>query len=268
MAEPKRAETSPELEAPDREGRVEALLVDGLDHYFSGRYEQAIHLWTRVLFLDRSHARARAYIDRARTALAEQHRRTDEMLHAGGELIARGDTDQARALLTRAMAASGDEARATALRWRLEHLERARAVEGAGRSVTPVELEAGPAAVRRGWRWLAWATGAVALLVFAAALRPGVRASLGFAPADPELPAASEVVNRPVLSTSEVALVRARTLYARGRLAEALQALDRVDARSASRAAADLLRVEIQQLLLQTGHGTAFDAQWPTGNRP
>src|SRR5688500_15880082 len=117
MAEPKRAETSPELEAPDREGRVEALLVDGLDHYFSGRYEQAIHLWTRVLFLDRSHARARAYIDRARTALAEQHRRTDEMLHVGGELIARGDTDQARALLTRAMAASGDEARATALRW-------------------------------------------------------------------------------------------------------------------------------------------------------
>lgn len=268
MAEPKRAETSPELEAPDREGRVEALLVDGLDHYFSGRYEQAIHLWTRVLFLDRSHARARAYIDRARTALAEQHRRTDEMLHVGGELIARGDTDQARALLTRAMAASGDEARATALRWRLEHLERARAVEGPGRSVTPAEGEAGPAAVRRGWRWFAWATGAVALLVFAAALRPGVRASLGFAPADPELPAATEAVNRSVLSSSEVALVRARTLYARGRLAEALQALDRVDSRSASRAAADLLRVEIQQLLLQTGHSTAFDAQRPTGNQP
>jgi hypothetical protein len=75
-------------------------------------------------------------------------------------------------------------------------------------------------------------------------------------------------VNRPVLSSSEVALVRARTLYTRGRLAEALQALDRVDPRSAGRAAADQLRVEIQQLLLQTGHGTAFDAKRPTGNRP
>lgn len=268
MAEPKRAETSPELEASDREGRVEALLVDGLDHYFSGRYEQAIHLWTRVLFLDRSHARARAYIDRARTALAEQHRRTDEMLDVGGELIARGDTDQARAMLTRAMAASGDEARATALRWRLEHLERARAVEGTGRTVAPAEVEVGQSDVRHGWPWLAWATGAVALLVMVVALRPGVRASLGFAPADPELPAPSEVVSRPVLSSSEVALVRARTLYSRGRLAEALQALDRVDPRSAGRVTADQLRVEIQQLLLQTGHGTAFDAKRPTGNRP
>ncbi len=268
MAEPKRAETSPDLEAPDRQGRVEALLVDGRDHYCSGRFEQAIHLWTRVLFLDRSHARARAYIDRARTALAEQHRRTDEMLHVGEELIARGDTDQARALLTRAVAASGDEARATALRWRLEHLERVRAGEAAGRSAAPAEGNATPAASRRGSRGLAWAASAIALLVLAAALGPGVRASLGFGPADPELSAASEPVDRPVLSSTEVALVRARTLYARGRLAEALQALDRVDSRSTSRAAADLLRVEIQDLLLQTGHGTAFDAQRSTGNQP
>ena len=31
----------------------EALLDDGLDRYFNGRFEDAIHLWTRVLFLDR-----------------------------------------------------------------------------------------------------------------------------------------------------------------------------------------------------------------------
>ena len=57
---------------PDRDGRVEALLVEGLDRYFGGRYEEAVHIWTRVLFLDRNHPRAKAYIDRARTALAEQ----------------------------------------------------------------------------------------------------------------------------------------------------------------------------------------------------
>ena len=44
----------------DRLGQAEALLVDGLDCYFAARYEDAIHIWTRVLFLDRSHARARA----------------------------------------------------------------------------------------------------------------------------------------------------------------------------------------------------------------
>ena len=57
----------------------------------------------------------------------------------------------------------------------------------------------------------------------------------------------------PVLSSSDVALIRARTLYGRGRLAEALQALDRVDDWSAVRPDADALRVEIQRLLLASG---------------
>jgi hypothetical protein len=53
-----------------------------------------------------------------------------------------------------------------------------------------------------------------------------------------------------VLSASEVALVRARTLFARGRLAEALEVLDRVNPESAHRPAADALRLRIQDLLL------------------
>jgi hypothetical protein len=56
-----------------RESRIEELLLAGLDHYFSGQHELAISVWTRVLFLDRSHARARAYIERARGAIAERH---------------------------------------------------------------------------------------------------------------------------------------------------------------------------------------------------
>jgi hypothetical protein len=47
-----------------------------------------------------------------------------------------------------------------------------------------------------------------------------------------------------------VSLVRARTLYARGRLAEALQALDRVKFDQAAREETDRLRVDIQRLLL------------------
>ena len=42
------------------ESRIEELLLAGLDHYFSGQHELAISVWTRVQFLDRSHARARA----------------------------------------------------------------------------------------------------------------------------------------------------------------------------------------------------------------
>jgi hypothetical protein len=54
----------------------------------------------------------------------------------------------------------------------------------------------------------------------------------------------------PVPSAEEVSLVRARTLYARGRLAEALQALDRVKFDQAAREETDRLRVDIQRLLL------------------
>ena len=44
----------------DRAARIEALLVAGLDHYFAAEYEQAINVWTRVVFLDRHDDRARA----------------------------------------------------------------------------------------------------------------------------------------------------------------------------------------------------------------
>jgi hypothetical protein len=54
----------------------------------------------------------------------------------------------------------------------------------------------------------------------------------------------------PVLSASEVALIRARTAFEAGRLSEALQRLDRVRPESPQRAAADALRTDIQQLLL------------------
>ena len=66
MTDPLRTDHLPEAgEVPERErdARVEDLLLAGLDHYFAGQHELAISVWTRVLFLDRGHARARAYID-------------------------------------------------------------------------------------------------------------------------------------------------------------------------------------------------------------
>jgi hypothetical protein len=60
---------------PDEQAvRVDQLLTAGLDDYFAGRYERAVQVWSRVFFLDRSNARARAYIERARGAIAERQR--------------------------------------------------------------------------------------------------------------------------------------------------------------------------------------------------
>ena len=87
----------------DRDARVEQLLLAGLDHYFAGQYELAISVWTRALFLDHSHARARAYIERARSAIAERQRESEELLHTGVEAFGRGDVGAARRLLTSAV---------------------------------------------------------------------------------------------------------------------------------------------------------------------
>src|SRR6188508_2251096 len=97
---PRRSEAPPGAED---EARIENLLVTGLDHYFAGELEEAINLWTRVLFLDRNHDRARAYIDRARSAQAEQQRISEALVHEGLEAFDRGEVARARALLSDAL---------------------------------------------------------------------------------------------------------------------------------------------------------------------
>jgi hypothetical protein len=235
-----------------RDARAEALLVDGLHHYFNGRFEDAIHVWTRVLFLDRSHARARAYIDRARTAIAERQRLADEMLAASTDRLTQGDAAEARRILAAVVDTTGTDERAEALRSRIERLERA----GSTAVLSPSRDggEVAPLAdVRRSAAWRRPATIAVAfvVIVLAVLIAPMVSEWLGFGSPAVTLETTGSPVPRTVLSSSEVALVRARTLYARGRLAEALRALDRVTD-GADQISVGQLRTEIQQTLLAT----------------
>src|SRR2546426_4044240 len=115
MSDPLRTDDLRALEAAsdaDRTAKIEQLLLVGLDHYFAAQYEQAINVWTRALFLDRAHPRARAYIDRARSAQAERQRESEELLQTGVDAFRRGDSDEARRLLQAAIAggAPADEA--------------------------------------------------------------------------------------------------------------------------------------------------------------
>src|SRR5258705_8582587 len=107
----------------DREAKIEQLLIAGLDHYFTGQYDQAINLWTRALFLDRNHARARAYIERARSALAERQRESEELLHSGVAAFDRGERPEARRLLQAAMSRGAPSDEALAILDRLDRLE-------------------------------------------------------------------------------------------------------------------------------------------------
>jgi hypothetical protein len=89
--------------ADDREARIEQLLLSGLDQYFEGHYQQAINIWTRVVFLERGHSRARAYIERARSAMAERQRLGEELVYNGITAYHAGDVETARDLLTKAV---------------------------------------------------------------------------------------------------------------------------------------------------------------------
>ena len=270
MADPRRGAFQVTANAAERDSRAEALLVEGLDQYFSGRYEEAVHLWTRVLFLDRSHARARAYIDRARTAMGERQRRAEEMVHTAGELLTQGRLDQAKRLLARAEATAGADEQAADLRARIERVERSRVgsapVAHPAAVVDAVPLRQAGGRARFAVRLAAALAFGVFLLtaIRSPAVRDWFAGSTGNAPT----PRPIVVQPLPVLTSAEVALIRARTLYARGRLSEALQTLQHAEGTGAGREGADALRAEIQHWLLMPRTATDAAPSEASGGQP
>ena len=264
--------------ASDRDAKIEQLLLVGLDHYFAARYELAINVWARALFIDRSHARARAYIERARSALAERQRESEELLQNGVAAFQRGEGNEARRLLQAAIdgGAPSEEALAVldrldrietvappaaALRQGRSHRERARRVSpGPSRSVSgAVRLAAmvvlataigalGGVAVWKDmidWRAL------VELARVAVRSEPPPAA----APAPVARDAALALPRR-----GETALVRARALATSGHLREALFALESVRPTDPQQPDADRLRADIQRQLLALIPGPSGDA--------
>lgn len=234
------------------DSRVENLLSEGLEHYFEGRFEDAIHLWTRVLFLDRHHASARAYIERARGGIAERQRRTDESLQAIGALLDAGKAVEARQRLTQVISVTGDDERTSTLRVRLERLERVSGVHRihAVPAPEPEWWRAGLALANYRVRVKHVAVAAAVVCVAVLLSSPAVRTWIGLAPVTPVPVVGRAPIAVTVPTGGEVALIRARALYARGRLADALAALDRVGPEQNTRPEADRLRVEIQRVLL------------------
>jgi tetratricopeptide (TPR) repeat protein len=251
----------------DRDAKIEQLLLVGLDHYFASRYELAINVWTRALFLDRSHARARAYIDRARSAQAERQRESEELLQNGIAAFQRGDIDEARRLLQSAIEGGAPPDEALAVLDRLNRSETtappaAARPDRARRQRTPGVLReasqsiGGPLGVGA----VVAAVAAIVMFTGAAAWNDMIGwrsivslANVGTRSAPPPA-AASAPVSRdaalPLPRRGETALLRARGLAAGGHLRDALSALDAVRPTDPQRPDADRLRADIQRQLL------------------
>jgi tetratricopeptide (TPR) repeat protein len=239
----------------ERDAKIESLLLSGLDHYFASEYDQAIDIWTRALFLDRHHARARAYIERARSALAEQQRESDELLHNGIAAFERGEIEAARQLLNAAVQRGGAHEVALAFLTRIDRLYAASAplplAEPARRALGQVT----DASRRTSAPWVI----AAVLIAACATVGLGVSSWDRIRSTIPILRPAGEAGRAPlrvppdpliVPRRAETALERAQALYAAGRLHDALRAVELVRGTDPLRGDADKLKAAIQHELL------------------
>jgi tetratricopeptide (TPR) repeat protein len=264
MSDPLRTEpvtpAQSEQDAAERDAKIESLLLAGLDHYFASDYAQAIDVWTRALFLDRTHARARAYIDRARSALGEQQRESDELIHNGVAAFERGEMEAARQLLNAAVQRGGAHEVALAFLTRIERISAVPAPLPAAPSAAPARPAFRPvdepAETRRGRLLFAlFAVGVVASIGYALASWDQVRVllpniALGSQSESDLAPVRAVLEPLVVPRSSELALERANALFASGRLYDAIRAVDLVRPTDPLRPDADRLKSAIQRELL------------------
>jgi tetratricopeptide (TPR) repeat protein len=268
MSDPLRtdpARTHDAESASGRDAKIEQLLLVGLDHYFAADYELAINVWTRALFIDRSHARARAYIERARSALAERQRESEELLEQGVAAFGRGEGVEARRLLQAAINGGAPSEEALALLDRIDRFETATLPAPMPRVDRRPRQEAAPVERDRSRSTagllasLLLGAAIVALATFAASRgriewrsivaiveSAGRAAGPAASPAAPVIPEAP----LPVPRRGEGILGRARALAAGGHLRDALALAESIRPTDPQKADADRLRADIQRQLL------------------
>jgi tetratricopeptide (TPR) repeat protein len=255
----------------DRDAKIEQLLLAGLDHYFAAQYDHAISVWTRVLFLDRNHARARAYVERARSALAERQRQSEELLQNGVAAFQRGDGGEARRLVQAAIDGGAPADEALAVLDRMNRFDTSTAAHapsrarGVHRETAPTAAEL-PATLSGRSIVLMFVLVLAGAGIYSATLWGPLEWRTLFPPQSPPVRIVGTPPREPGLALprrGELLLTRARALAADGHLRDALATLDRVQLSDPQKPDADRLRGELQLQLLAL---TSVPAQ-PPGER-
>jgi tetratricopeptide (TPR) repeat protein len=115
---------APVGDSPRVAAKIRDLLQKGHELAEVGRFHQAIHIWERILFLDRGNRTAREWIDKAKRAVAEQEREFDAQVLQASRLLEGGDRHGARLLVAGVLDRDPRHPEARSLWERLEILER------------------------------------------------------------------------------------------------------------------------------------------------
>ncbi len=130
-----------EISSPgELEPKIDELMRQGDRLVRSGRYQQAIHVWTRILFLDRGSYPARDAIEKAKRMLAERQREIDVMVLDAAQLHRDGDRQKAKKLLDHVLSIDPRHTEGRSLWEKLDALER----RGENSLSLNAELEAEP----------------------------------------------------------------------------------------------------------------------------
>ncbi len=271
MSDPLRTDPANDVPSGERDAKIEQLLLSGLDHYFDGEYDQAINVWTRALFLDRGHARARAYIERARSALAEQQRESEELLQRGLAAFDRGASAEARRLLEAAIMRGAPRDEALSVLDRIHRLDPADAAVLTSDDAPDDRPRRRSPSVARTLQVAAW-------IVLAASVVVAAFVSAGTIPLDwlwlrtqqpqtavPQLAPAAADAGPTVPRRGERALNRARVLAQNGHLRDALTNLEQVTITDEEKVDADRLRADIQRQLIALEQASGDNPAPPAG---
>jgi tetratricopeptide (TPR) repeat protein len=132
-------------QSPDASSRSSELFCQGEELFGSGQYHQAIHVWTRILFIDRGNSEAKLRIDKAKEAIAERQRILDAEIAEAKDLFDAGEIEGARACVRSVLELDGGHGEASALAAAIELLDRrseprpnpTRPTEGVGAVAVP-----------------------------------------------------------------------------------------------------------------------------------
>lgn len=253
--------------------RADELFRQGEEHFSAGRFQRAVHVWTRILFVDRGNSRVREAIEKAKRVIAERQRRLDLECADAARLFEGGDVEGARNLARAVLATDPRHVEASHLEERIAALERRS--EPAPESSTGSQVDAGASKgivlrVPKGDRSRSGADAAAAsrmkmfaflaaaLLVFAASALylyqnwDGIVSDGAFRhPAASAATAASEPAE-PVPDLAELRYYNGSRLFEQGRYREALAELSRIDRGSPVTAAARSLILRIEERLLRS----------------